>query len=247
MFLMCPLTLTSPSLYLLLIGHPWWLSHLVLKTVGCILSAQGPLGGYSSSSSLVLGGQGQSLCLSPCPSTLHTSLEFLLHLPPWKWGTLALLGWNAELGQSRCLTLNSSRKEWCSKTYLTRTHVKPMYIAIYDCCPDTVCGCVVKKNLSPKWLSCDEHVSVCVHFCYILYSCKVVNLALFRCGVYPVASKSTVYLLCIALLLLPAHVCLGFWDRSPGPSDHTCGERELGTRASSSMTKKKKKKKNKKL
>lgn len=80
MFLMCPLTLTSPSLYLLLLGHPWWLSHLVLKTVGCILSAQGPLGGYSSSSSLVLGGQGQSLCLSPCPSTLHTSLEFLLQV-----------------------------------------------------------------------------------------------------------------------------------------------------------------------
>lgn len=78
MFLMCPLTLTSPSLYLLLIGHPWWLSHVVLKTVGCILSAQGPLGGYSSSFRLVLGGQGQSLCLSPCPSTPHTSLE---HLP----------------------------------------------------------------------------------------------------------------------------------------------------------------------
>lgn len=83
-----------------------------------------------------------------------------------------------------------------------------------------------------------------------VYSCKVVNLALFRCGVCPVASESTVYLLCIALLLLPAHVCLGFWDRSPGPTDHTCGERELGTRTSSSMAKKKKKeekKKNKKL
>lgn len=33
--------------------------------------------------------------------------------PPRKWGTLALLGWNVELGQSRCLTINSTRKEWC--------------------------------------------------------------------------------------------------------------------------------------
>lgn len=82
-------------------------------------------------------------------------------------------------------------------------------------------------------------------FAFAIYSCKVVNLPLFRCGVCPVASKSTVYLLCVALLLLPAHVCLGFWDRSPGPADHTCGERELSTRTSSSMTKKKRK--NKKL
>ena len=67
-------------------------------------------------------------------------------------------------------------------------------------------------------------------FAFAKYSCKVVNLALFRCGVCPVASKSTVYLLCIALLLLPAHVCLGFWDRSPGPTDHTCRECELRTR-----------------
>lgn len=52
------------------------------------------------------------------------------------------------------------------------------------------------------------------------------------------ASKSTVYLLCIALLLLPAHVCLGFLDRSLGPTDHTCGERELSTRTSSSVAKK---------
>lgn len=109
MFLMCPLTLTSPSLCLLLIGHPWWLSHLVLKTVGCILSAQGPLGGYSSSSGLVLGGQGQSLCLSPCPSTLRTSQEFSPASPPRKWGTLALLDWNVEFGPSRCL--NPMRNE----------------------------------------------------------------------------------------------------------------------------------------
>lgn len=101
MFLMCPLTLTSPSWCLLLIGHPWWLSHLVLKTVGCILSAQGPLGGYSSSSGLVLGGQGQSLCLSPCPSTLHASLEFSPASPPRKWGTLALPDWNVESGGHR--------------------------------------------------------------------------------------------------------------------------------------------------
>lgn len=78
-------------------------------------------------------------------------------------------------------------------------------------------------------------------FAFAIHSCKVVNLALFRCGVCPVASKSTVYLLCITLLLLPAHVCLGFLDRSPGPTDHTCGERELSTRTSSSITKKKKK------
>lgn len=113
MFLMCPLTLTSPSLCLLLIGHPWWLSHLVLKTVGCILSAQGPLGGYSSSSGLVLGGQGQSLCLSPCPSTLHTSLECSAASPPRKWGTLALLDWNVGFRPSRCL--NSMRNE-CFQT-----------------------------------------------------------------------------------------------------------------------------------
>lgn len=113
MFLMCPLTLTSPSLCLLLIGHPWWLSHLVLKTVGCILSAQGPLGGYSSSSGLVLGGQGQSLCLSPCPSTLHTSLECSAASPTRKWGTLALLDWNVGFGPSRCL--NSMRNE-CFQT-----------------------------------------------------------------------------------------------------------------------------------
>lgn len=55
-------------------------------------------------------------------------------------------------------------------------------------------------------------------FAFAIYSRKVVNLALFRCGACAVASKSTVYLLCIALLLLPAHVCLGFWDRSPGPA-----------------------------
>lgn len=75
-------------------------------------------------------------------------------------------------------------------------------------------------------------------FAPAIYSRKLVDFALFRCGVCPVASKSTVYPLCIALLLLPAHVCLGFWDRSPGPTDHTCGERELSARTSSSMTKK---------
>lgn len=69
-------------------------------------------------------------------------------------------------------------------------------------------------------------------FAFSIHSCKIVNLALFRCGVCPVASKSTVYLLCVALLLLPAHVCLGFWDRSPGQMDHTCGECELGTQTS---------------
>lgn len=58
------------------------------------------------------------------------------------------------------------------------------------------------------------------------------------------ASKSTVYLLCIALLLLPAHVCLGFLDRSPGLTDHTCGERELSTKTSSTMTKKRGKTRN---
>lgn len=67
--------------------------------------------------------------------------------------------------------------------------------------------------------------------------CKTVPLALLRCGVCPVASKNTVYLLYIALLLLPAHVCLGFWDESPGPKDHTCRECELRRQTSSLMTK----------
>lgn len=71
---------------------------------------------------------------------------------------------------------------------------------------------------------------------FAIHSCKVVKLSLFRWGVCPVASQSTVYLLWIALLLLPAHVCLGLWDRSPGPIDHTCGERELSTHSSSSLT-----------
>lgn len=135
MFLMCPLTLTSPSLYLLLIGHPWWLSHLVLKTVGCILSAQGPLGGYSSSSSLVLGGQGQSLCLSPCPSTLHSSLEVLLHLPRESeahlqcWAGMRNFGhrdacqFNEERVMFSSITCISCRFHMCELQWTTRADV----------------------------------------------------------------------------------------------------------------------------
>ena len=55
------------------------------------------------------------------------------------------------------------------------------------------------------------------------------------------ASKCPVYLLCVALLLLPAHVCLGFWDRSLGLEDHTCRERELSAQPSLSEKKKKNK------
>lgn len=94
------------------------------------------------------------------------------------------------------------------------------------------------KKFPPEWLFLKwTHLYLCVLF----HKKRKVNLTLFGCGVCPVASKSTVYLLCVALLLLHAHVCLGFLDGSPGPTDHTCGERELSARTSSSMTQKKKK------
>ena len=100
-----------------------------------------------------------------------------------------------------------------------------------------------KQKFSPEWLFLKwTHLYLCVHPRKKKKKKKrKVNLALFGCGVCPVASKSTVYLLCVALLLLPAHVCLGFLDGSPGPTDHTCGERELSARTSSSVTQKKKK------
>lgn len=41
-------------------------------------------GGRTSSPRLVLGGQGKPLCLCPCPSTLHISLEPLSYFPLWK-------------------------------------------------------------------------------------------------------------------------------------------------------------------
>lgn len=219
MFLMCPLTLTSPSLYLLLIGHPWWLSHLVLKTVGCILSAQDPLGGYSSSSKLVLGGQGQSLCLSPCLSTLHTSLEFLLHLPCNREAESHCWAGMLEQDSGDALALNSERRKLSFKEIFN--YVKYPFSDFIIC-------------------------MLLFVFIFSIYSCKVVNLVLFRYKVSAVASKSTIYLLCIALLLLPAHVCLGFWDRSLGLTDHTWGEHELSTQTSTFMTKKNKEKNHRK-
>lgn len=285
MFLMCPLTLTSPSLCLLLIGHPWWLSHLVLKTVGCILSAQGPLGGYSSSSGLVLGGQGQSLCLSPCPSTLHLSLEFLPASPPRKWGTLALLDWNVGAGPSRCLNpmrnqcfqtrhaIGFARVEvidWRGMRFRnTRVKIQRELIkgarsrAAFQkagrCLRSLLTGLLftfntrralyittctrnflqtAKKEAVSLWLvlcrltlcmwqcRCSgwpENMPV-LHTC--MHDCKAVSLALFGGGACPAASEDTVHLRCITLPLLPAHVCLRFLDGSPGPTDHTCGERE---------------------
>lgn len=206
MFLMCPLTLTSPSLCLLLIGHPWWLSHLVLKTVGCILSAQGPLGGYSSSSRLVLGGQGQSLCLSPCLSKLHTSQEFYFvrksdaHLHWWGWSALLK---SVKMILNRCLFHIYSHKRFC-------------------------------------WML-NESCTLLLVFGFLFTPVKWLAWHGFACGVCPVAIKSTVYLLCTPLLLLPAHVCLRFWDRSLGPTDHTCGEWEFTMQTDSTFTKKREK------
>lgn len=246
MFLMCPLTPTSPSLCLLLIGHPWWLSHLVLKTVGCILSAQGPLGGYSSSSGLVLGGQGQSLCLSPCPSTLHTSLECSAASPLRKWGTLALLDWNVGFGPSGCL--NSMRNE-CFQTrravgfaraaeegwdWLKNTQVKIHHRQLKEAWLLVKVGAFEKAGRGLKPEINVKHLEQGLLPCFSMpalpawrYNCRVVHLALFGCGPCPVASRDTVHLLCSTLPLLPAHVCLRFLDGSPGPTDHTCGEREL--------------------
>lgn len=201
MFLMCPLTPTSPSLCLLLIGHPWWLSHLVLKTVGCILSAQGPLGGYSSSSGLVLGGQGQSLCLSPCPSTLHTSLECSAASPLRKWGTLALLDWNVGFGPSGCL--NSMRNE-CFQTRravgfaraaeegwdsLKNTQVKIHHRQLKEAWLLVKVGAFEKAGRGLKPEINVKHLEQGLLPCFSMpalpawrYNCRVVHLALFGCG-----------------------------------------------------------------
>lgn len=85
-----------------------------------------------------------------------------------------------------------------------------------------------------------DHMPICFILCATLLLSSSLCVVWER-GVCPVASKSTVYLLCITLLLLPAHVCLGFLDWSPGWTDHTCGIRELSTRNSSSTIKKREK------
>lgn len=95
-------------------------------------------------------------------------------------------------------------------------------------------------NIFAEVLSCKmkaEFFYLCLLF-FFIYSCKVSGLASFACGVCPVAIKNTVYLLCTPLLLLPAHVCLQFWDRSLGPTDHTCGECEFTMQTDSTFTNK---------
>lgn len=45
--------------------------------------------------------------------------------PLWKWGTLALLGWNVKVGQSMCLYLNSATKKlYFNKIFNTHSWLK---------------------------------------------------------------------------------------------------------------------------
>lgn len=98
-------------------------------------------------------------------------------------------------------------------------------------------GFIKEISFCPK-----DHLLICFIFSATLLQSSSLCVVWER-GVCPVASKSTVYLLCITLLLLPAHVCLGFLDWSPGRTDHTCGIRELSTHSSSTAREREREKK----
>ncbi len=118
----------------------------------------GPIGGLFVFLQSGVGGSGTiPLFISLSVNAAHIPGVFPTS-PLCKWGTLALLRWNAELGQSRYLTLNSTIR--CPR-------VQFMQIKIYDSCPHTVCGWVLKK-FSPEWHFWNEHTCVCVCFCYII-------------------------------------------------------------------------------
>lgn len=83
----------------------------------------GPIGGLFVFLQTGVGRSGTIPLFIPLSINASHILGVFPASPPRKWGTLALLSWNAELGQSRCLTLNSMRKEWCYKAFNAHTWI----------------------------------------------------------------------------------------------------------------------------